>query len=232
MIRHKTPTNKQRKKNIPTLFEREKYWFTPCVTICPRPPEYDTLFETISLYGRWSTSCSDRGIAHFFIATKNTIKGAGEKEQTNNMLGLIQAQEGDLCNIAFLLCICRLTLAWISCEISTKLLGMPTHLDRSSFTGLHSLSCRCQLATRVTLRQLFFSVPLSNSSRVPLPTSGHVEIAGSGLCLVSRQNRQRDLLLGGPPTKCYTWANKKNPSSLKFFVRLFISVSKSEAGEK
>ena len=59
------------------------------------------------------------------------------------------------------MCICRLTLAWISNEISTKLLGMPTHLDRSSFTGLDSLSCqlvtfavRCRLATRITFRQL------------------------------------------------------------------------------
>ena len=41
------------------------------------------------------------------------------------MLGLIQAHEGELCNIAFPMCICRLTLAWISSEISTKLLGMP-----------------------------------------------------------------------------------------------------------
>ena len=33
------------------------------------------------------------GIENFFIATRNTIKGVGEKEQTNNMLGLIQAQK-------------------------------------------------------------------------------------------------------------------------------------------
>ena len=33
------------------------------------------------------------------------------------------------------LCICRLTLAWVSSEISTKLVGMPTHLDRSSLTA-------------------------------------------------------------------------------------------------
>ena len=58
------------------------------------------------------------------------------------MLGLIQAQEEELCNIAFPMCICRLTLAWISSEISTKLLGMPTHLDRSSFTALGPISCQ------------------------------------------------------------------------------------------
>ena len=115
----------------------------------------------ISLYGRWSASGSDRGIAHFVIATRNKIKGVGEKEQTNNMLGLIQAKGEKLCNIAFPMCICRLTLSWISSEISTQLLGIPTHLDRSSFTALDPISCRlltsavrCRLATRVTLRQL------------------------------------------------------------------------------
>ena len=59
----------------------------------------------------------------------------------NNMLGLTQVQK-EFCNIAFPLCICRLTLAWISSEISTKLLGMPTHLDRSSFTALDPISCQ------------------------------------------------------------------------------------------
>ena len=72
------------------------------------------------------------------------------------MLGLTEGAREELCNIAFPLCICRLTLAWISSEISTKLLGMPTHLDRSSFTGtgLLTSAVRCWLATRVTLRQL------------------------------------------------------------------------------
>ena len=70
-------------------------------------------------------------------------------------------QEEELCNIAFPMCICRLTLAWISSENST------THEEcRFILTGLPSLrldplSCRlvtspvrCRLATRVTLRQL------------------------------------------------------------------------------
>ena len=49
------------------------------VTIPPRPPRIRQLLRTISLLGRWSTSGSDRGIAHFFIATRNTIKGVGGK---------------------------------------------------------------------------------------------------------------------------------------------------------
>ena len=98
-------------------------------------PRIRQLIQTISLLGRWSTSGSDRGIAHFFQATEIQSRELEEREQTNNMLGLIQAHEGELCSIAFPMCICRLTLAWISSEISTKLLGMPTHLDRSSLTA-------------------------------------------------------------------------------------------------
>ena len=104
------------------------------VTITAQPPEYVIFFETISLYGRWSTSGSDRGIAHFLMATRNTIKGAGGKRTNEQYAWVNSSAEGELRNIAFPLCICRLTLAWISSEISTKLLGMPTHLHRSSFT--------------------------------------------------------------------------------------------------
>ena len=76
------------------------------------------------------------------------------------------------CDTLHSLCICRLSLAWISGEISTKLLGMPTHLDRSSLTALDSLTCRlvssavqCRLPT-ATLhlpRQLLLWVPSSIS---------------------------------------------------------------------
>ena len=61
---------------------------------------------------------------------------------------------------------CRLTLAWISSEISTKLQGMPTHLDRSFRTALDSLSCRLvtsavryRLATCVSRPQLLLPSP-------------------------------------------------------------------------
>ena len=80
-----------------------------------RSPSAHTLYQllrTISLlYGRWSTSGSDRGNAHFFTATWNTIEGTGEKkkkEQTNNMLGLTQVQKESYVT----LCMCRLTLVW------------------------------------------------------------------------------------------------------------------------
>ena len=66
--------------------------------------------------------------------------------------------------LCILLCICRLTLAWISSEISTKLLGMPTHLDRSSLTAAElylirlvtsAVRCRLHLPLSVACRQLF-----------------------------------------------------------------------------
>ena len=100
------------------------------------------------------------------------------------MLGLNQsARQGVMQHSAFPVYICRLTLAWISSETSTKLLGMPTYPDRSSSLLLDPLSCRlvtsaarCRLATRVTLRQLPSSSPFVQlPSRVPLPTSGHAE---------------------------------------------------------
>ena len=94
-------------------------------------------------------------------------------------------QEEELCNIAFPMCICRLTLAWISSEISAKLLGMPTHLDRSSLTALvlslmpigHfccpvSTGHSCHPSPTAFCRFLF-PIPDSRS----LPTSGRVEIS-------------------------------------------------------
>ena len=38
------------------------------------------------------------GASHISLRHRNTIKGMGEKEQTNNMLGLTQVQEEELCN--------------------------------------------------------------------------------------------------------------------------------------
>ena len=71
----------------------------------PLGPHVTSTLLTISLlYGRWSTSGSDRGIAHFFTATRNAIKGAGGKNKkqtnkTNNRPGVNSSAEGELCNI-------------------------------------------------------------------------------------------------------------------------------------
>ena len=75
----------------------------------PSSPTLHQLLLTIPLlYGRWSTSGSNRGNAHFFTATSITIEGTVEKEQTNNMLGLTQVQKESYVT----LCMCRLTLVW------------------------------------------------------------------------------------------------------------------------
>ena len=52
------------------------------------------------------------------------------------------------CDTLHSLCICRLTLAWISSEIFTKLQGMPTHLDWSSLTaaGLYLMRLVSQMS--------------------------------------------------------------------------------------
>ena len=76
------------------------------------------------------------------------------------------------CDTLHSLCICRLTLAWISSEISTKLLGMSIHLDWSSLTapGLYLMpiglfccpvsTANCRSASPVA--NCLLSVPSSN----------------------------------------------------------------------
>ena len=200
------PLSRRRKR-------RRRYLLTLKIYCCddtPSAPRHINFFETISLLGRWSTSGSDRGIAHFFIATRNTTKGEVRKRTNEQNTWVNSRCKRGVMLHCIPLCICRLTQAWISSEISTKLLGMPTYLDRSSLTALDPLSC--QLVSLLSgvdwplaspFANCILWVSLSNSCRVPLPTSGYVEIAGSGLCLVSRQNRQKDHLLGGSPTLGY-----------------------------
>ena len=91
----------------------------PHVTFTHRPPTLHKLLRTISLlYSRWSTSGSDRGIAQFFTATRNTIEGAGEQNEQNEQNAWVNSSaEGKLCNTAFPVYICRLTLAWILAKI-------------------------------------------------------------------------------------------------------------------
>ena len=113
--------------------------------------------------------------------------GGKNKEQTNNMAGVSSKCKKRSHVTLHSLCICRLTLAWISSEISTKLLEMPTQLDRSSLTAagpylirlvslLSGVDSICHSPSPVA--NCLLSVPSSNSSRVPLPTSGHVEDRG------------------------------------------------------
>ena len=146
---------------------------------------------------------SDRGIAYFLWLQEIQSREREKREQTNKWticLGLTQStKQAVMQHTAFPVCLCRLTLAWISSETSTKLLGMPTYPDRSSsllWTLSHanlSLCCPVSTALSVVHRQLPSSSPFVQlPSRVPLPTSGHAEI--------SSPKSQRNRLLGGPPT--------------------------------
>ena len=171
------------------------------VTIPSRPPPriHQLLRNNFNL-GWWSSSGSDRGITHFFTAQEIQSK---EWEKKNNS----SARRASLWH-----CIpCRITLACISSEISTNheecwliLTGLPSLL-------LDSISCRlvsllsgvdCQLPLSIARRQLpslsSFDQLLFLAFPYPLPITS--KIAGSGFCLVSRRNRQRDRLLSGPPT--------------------------------
>ena len=127
-----------------------------------------------------------------------------KKEQTNNMLGLTQVQKGSYVT----LCICRLTLAWISCENSTTLLECQPIL-----IGLHS-----QVWTLSHANSSLCCPVSTGHSRHSSPTAflellcptlwpafpsyfrSRRDLESKTLCLVSRQNRQRGRLLGGPPT--------------------------------
>ena len=78
------------------------------------------------------------GVSHISLWPQETRPREREKknkEQANNMgFAKLNCKKGGSVTLRSL-CICRLTLACISSEISTKLLRMPTHLVWSSFTA-------------------------------------------------------------------------------------------------
>ena len=125
---------------------------------------------------------------------------------------------------AFLVCICKLTRAWISCETSTKLLGMPTYSDRSSsllWTLSHansSLCCSVSTALSVVRRQLpssrsFVQLP----SRVPLPTSGHAEISSPKVFVRFRAKTDEGIVCLADHLRIVTPGIKpRSPGPLKF----------------
>ena len=169
------------------------------MTIPPRPPYLSTSCNNSVLAGD-SSSGSDWGITHFIMAIRNTT----EEWETKNKRTMwawdnSKCKKGGSVTLNSL-CICRLTLACISDEISTKLIGMPTHPDWPSLTASFcwpSVDCHsalpfanCLLRVPFPNHWLAFPCPLPVSSKIP----------SSGLCLVFRKNRQRYSLLSGLPT--------------------------------
>ena len=180
------------------------------MTLPLRPPHATSTFLTILLlYGRWSTSGPDRGNAHFFTATRIQSREWEEREQTNKRLGLTQEQKESYATLCIPDSIYRLTLAWVTRKNSTNnwnadsswldLLHCrwtPSHADLPLCSGV-----RCRLPLSVSCHQLPTS-SFSNqlSSRVPFHFQSRRDFKSKTLCLVSRQNRQRNRLLGRPPT--------------------------------
>ena len=112
-----------------------------------------------------------------------------EKEQTNktnNMPGVNSSAARKLCNTAFPVYICRLTLGLDSSENSTTLLGMPIYPDRSSSLSLDPISCRLvsPLRCSVSTGHSRHPSPTTNFELLcptlfsrPLTTSGQAEIS-------------------------------------------------------
>ena len=178
-----------------------------CVTIPPlAPPHVTSTLLTISLHGRWSTSVPI-GITHISCHYKDTIEGTGEKKnKRTNAWGYSRAERGVMQHYISD-SIYGLTLAWITSENSTKQLKC-RHLDSIFFARpnlmLPRLSARVSTVDRLCPCPVAncLSAPLSNqlSSRVPFHFRTRREFKSKTLCLVSRQNRQRNRLLGRPPT--------------------------------
>ena len=144
-----------------------------------------------------------RGATHISCHYKNTIEGAGENRRTNEQtLGVNSRANRGVMQHYISDSIYGLMLAWITSENSTKQLEC-RHLDSIFFAGPYLL-CYCVRSRphlSMSRRQLLVSSFLQSTlfSR-PVTSTGHAEISSPKiLCLVSRQNRQRNRLLGGPP---------------------------------
>ena len=106
------------------------------------------------------------------------------------------------------------------------LLTRSSSLDPIFSAGLTArvsgVNCPCPWFHANSSADSHLCCPVANSSQLPFPnnslscpltTSGYCEISGPKiLCLVSRQNRQRNRLLGGPPIEC----NKVEPRCRRY----------------
>ena len=107
-----------------------------------------------------------------------------------------------------ILCMCRLTLVWTLAKLPQSY----WNADSSwSFTGLDPLSCR--LVSLLSRVDSFSPSSLANCPLLgpfvssllasPYHFRSRRDLKSKTLCLVSRQNRQKNRLLGGPPTQCF-----------------------------
>ena len=188
---------------------------TPFTRSCDKPPSAPVLinfFDTIPSCPV-ITSDSDRGITHFFTAQEIQSREWKEKnkEQTNKrtIWAWVNSRASRLsCDTLHSLCICRLPLM---CSFFAKFPQATRNADSSWRAFPHCFWTLSHADWSLLLSSVdCLSVPFPNCflwfplptplSDLPVPTSGRVEILSSGLCLVSRQNKQKDRLLGAPPS--------------------------------
>ena len=172
------------------------------------PTHFTSLFKSFPFMGG-DQLVVPRWVTHISCPYKNTIEGAGENrtnEQTRTMLGVNSEQKESMQHYISD-SIYGLTLAWITSENSTKQLECRHLLTRSFSLGPIFSATVSPLRCPVSTAPVRGSTPTAcqllsptNSLSCPLTTSGFSEISGpKTLCPVSRQNRQRNRLLGGPP---------------------------------
>ena len=86
--------------------------------VTPSAPTLHQLLRTISIFLAGDHLVVPMGASHISLPQQEIQSREWEKkEQTNNMPGVNSSAEGKLCNTAFPVSICRITLAWILAEI-------------------------------------------------------------------------------------------------------------------
>ena len=153
------------------------------------PPHYLCLLNSTTLSlssnhvfflaGRWSTS-GWGGNAHFFTYTRIRSRETGENRKTNEQTKLgVTKGRGRCCNT---ICMCRLSLAWVTSENSTGIRHLETLLHWTLSCLLASLlGVWCWLPLRgstptasapVQLPTALSSVASSTLIRLPVPLPG------------------------------------------------------------
>ena len=184
------------------------------------------------LAGRWSTS-GWGGNAHFFTYTRIRSRETGENRKTNEQTKLgVTKGRGRCCNT---ICMCRLSLAWVTSENSTMLLG--SDILRLFFTGPYLVSSPlCSVSgvdcPSVDPRQL----PLLLSNYQLLVSCHQLPLSGPCLSLLScHQLPTAFSLLSCPTTNSLSWVASSTlirfpvplPGTARFFCpRILCLVSR------
>ena len=125
------------------------------------------------------------GASHISLPLQQIESREQEKKRTNEQYAWVNSNtRRELCNTAFPVCMCRLTLVWILAKILQRhqecqpiLIGLLSLvLDSLMPTGLSAVPCRLLSPSFLANCQLL-SPFVSLSGWRSLPTSGHAEIS-------------------------------------------------------